>query len=231
MNEVKYDGVKMMLKQGRKYINHHMQLSDYDKLNLSISDSVILQSIRNVMLYIKQGNFSKLRENCYKCCIEIRESSVQGLGVFALEDIPKGKIVTYYHPAYLRTTNPENVNEGNFVDAVDGRNYSFNDARDIVERLLDYQIQNNHTYVYGDPGFKDEWSMLGHMINDLSYDGTDDYKWDKGNVYIHRNLTVTTLRPIKAGEELSYNYGLQFWFSPGAKYPQGRHNYMKKKKI
>ena len=37
-------------------------------------------------------------------------------------------------------------------------------------------------------------------------------------MYIHRNLTVTTLRQINTGEELSYNYGLPYWFAPGNKY-------------
>lgn len=227
MNEIKYDGLKMMLEQGHKYYNYHTELSILDKLNRNISDNEILQIIRNIMLDINQYNFSKLRDNCHKCCIEIRQSQCHGFGVFATEDIPKGKIITHYHPTYLRTTNPKNKNESCFIDAVNGKNYSVNDARDIDNRLLDYRLGDNNIFVYGDPCFKDEWSTLGHMMNDLSYDGNADYKWDKGNVYINRNLTVITLREIKTGDELSYNYCLPYWFAPGNKYPMGRHNYIK----
>lgn len=210
-----FDELSMMLKQGKRYEGYHKELSKLDKLNRSIDNNKILQTHKKLMSYIQQGDFSESRDTCHRC-IEIKESPIHGWGVFATRDISKGQIITQYYPAYLL-----DKTEGCFIEAESGRNCPINEMVNIVNKLSNYQIEDiNRHCVYGEPSFKSEWSMLGHMINDLSYDGSEDYKWDKGNVYINRDLTVLTTRYIKSGEEISYNYGLPFWFQPSQKFPR-----------
>jgi hypothetical protein len=132
-----------------------------------------------------------------------------GLGVFATEDIPKGTTVTIYPASFFA----EKKNGHDYWSAPD----DFPDDQRIGfirgEGRKYCMKSSTHEFI-GHPQRLDKWFLLGHMINDRGYDGTDVYKpYDNNNCYYWGN-EVVTFRDIQEGEELGITYGGQYWFEP-----------------
>jgi len=172
---------------------------------------------------IHTKDYSVTRKSCNDdCSIELRESPVGGVGVFATKDIKQATAITMYPPNYLRVM--LNPIEGSVMDATTAECMTQAQIDPIIDRLLDYKMgEDDKITMIGDPSFRDEWSFLGHMINDLSYDKTFEYKWDKANVCFGKTGHIVNIRDIKKGEELSLHYGVSYWFQGGVKYPESRH--------
>ena len=119
--------------------------------------------------------------------IEARKSPIHGNGVFALKSIKKGaQIIEYTGP---RMTHDE-VNEGDGGDVESGHTFLFTlndeyvidaDAEDTPAKWINHSCDPNCEAV-------------------MEEDEGDDRTKDRIFVYAIRN--------IKAGEELSYNYGI-----------------------
>jgi len=183
----------------------------------------LIANLMGVLKCISNKDYTATREMCgNECCVELRDSPLGGKGVFATKDIDVGTSCTMYPPNYLRCLNG---NKGFCLDSSTGECLQSQEIADeMTNRLLDYKMgEDEGITLFGDPEFNDEWSFLGHMINDLSYNKTFDYDWDKGNVLYNPTGHIISYMPIKKGEELSLHYDVGYWFKGGVKYPESRH--------
>ena len=210
-----------------KYLTHFTQMlsSRGDLLDSqSPTGNELLKQLTGLFSCIVLKDYTVSRKYCDdECRIELRDSPLGGKGVFATKDIDVGTICTMYPPNYLRNMNGNG--RGGILDSSTGRCLESQDEADVMtDRLIDYKMgEDLGITLFGDPEFNDEWSMLGHMINDKSYDKTFDYKWDKANVLYIKTGHIVSYIPIKKGEELSLHYDVSYWFKGGCKYPDSRH--------
>jgi hypothetical protein len=141
--------------------------------------------------------------------VEITETETMGKGVFASIDIPKGSYVTIYPAHYFclkeGTHHQWQVPVNCDKTCKELQDYMNGDAKFYI-------MDGNHHRFIGDKNRLDQWWMLGHMINDTAYDGTDKYK-PYGNVNCYfKGSRILTIKDIKKGEQLSVSYGSQYWF-------------------
>ena len=210
-----------------KYFTHFTQMlsSRGDLLDSqSPTGNELLIQLTRLFSCLVLKDYTESRKLCNdECCIELRDSPLGGKGVFATKDIDVGTICTMYPPNYLR--NIGRLGLGSCLDSSTGKCLKSQDEADVMsDRLIDYKMgEDLGITLFGDPEFNDEWSFLGHMINDKSYDKTFDYKWDKANVLYIKTGHIVSYIPIKKGEELSLHYDVGYWFKGGVKYPDSRH--------
>lgn len=140
-----------------------------------------------------------------KNIVEVKDSSIQGKGVFALQDILPGQIATVYpcHGFYHRG----------------------------VCQFKDYKMffKNMETSFYGNPCILDD-GLLGHMVNDSARNVGNLSQLSKDNIkncieYLIEStqysncalvpgdhfVYVKATKPIAAGEELLCSYGPVYW--------------------
>jgi SET domain-containing protein len=119
--------------------------------------------------------------------IEVRHSTIHGTGVFATANLPKGQEVVYY-AGKLMTHEEADVAEGNDVDTGHTFLFTLND-RYVIEGGIDGNEARwiNHSC---DPNCE---ALLVE-----SEDGDP----------AHDRIVIETIRPIRAGEELTYDYGI-----------------------
>lgn len=208
-----------------RYVSHFTQMMNVDKAlqRDTPTGERLIANLIGLLKCIHNKDYGTTREMCRnECCIELRDSPLGGKGVFATKDIDVGTTCTMYPPNYLRITN------GDFrviLDSSTDECVEQDVADEMADRLLDYKIgEDSGISVFGDPEFNGEWSMLGHMINDLSYNKTFHYDWDKGNVVYNKTGHIVNYMPIKKGEELSLHYDVLYWFKGGVKHPESRHS-------
>jgi hypothetical protein len=224
-----FDGHEYMIKTMRqdKYMEFWGQFTGVGEQLDAITPpwDGLIRRMTDLVSCIHMKDYTHTRQCCLNnCCLEVRESPLGGVGVFATKDIQQGQAITMYPPNYIRVTNPNNSNECSFMDANTQETLPQREMDSISNRLLDYKMGEDGIILYGDPEFNEEWSMLGHMINDFSYDGTFDYKWDKANVLYCKLGHVVSVKDIKVGEELSLHYGVSYWFEGGVRHPESRHH-------
>jgi len=159
-------------------------------------------------------------------CLEVNNSSIHGLGVFANSDIPSGMVVGIY-PSHGEMDDNGNV----FCNEKYRREILATDKSIIDE----YKIKlTDKTFVFGLPQIQEDY-LLGHLIND-SYPSVQDLKhidtiesFSKGyekyliNSIIRNNcvfvtykdiIYVKTVKPISCGEELVTSYEISYWCEP-----------------
>lgn len=165
--------------------------------------------------------------------VEIKESKIHGLGVFAMQDIKKGELITYY-PAHYVVLYPEGrMNKGGvkkaYLEGKTVKDHKF----ECPENARDYEFEINSFYsIAGDPRIYDNLTYVGHMINDGARGHSTYEKYDEKDERIYNMvvrakcnaqhtfiadglLSVKTLamRDIKAGEEILAPYGYGYWKS------------------
>tara|TARA_Y100001937_G_scaffold89781_2_gene121450 strand:- start:1524 stop:2201 length:678 start_codon:yes stop_codon:yes gene_type:complete len=162
--------------------------------------------------------------------VEVKESGLKGggMGLYATKDIEKGGFITTYPVHFILAYNEEKKGM-EFACCND----LFPDVKVAHDELDDYRdyamgIQKGFT-ILGCPKFTNDSRLVGHMINDLCYDGTDEYKTENCNCEYHF-MDVIANKKIKAGEELSVKYGKDYWFSPQGKDQIPRHEELNKNK-
>jgi hypothetical protein len=143
--------------------------------------------------------------------VELRDTGDAGMGVFATTDLPKGEVVTIY-PAHLFCKNNGDGTE----------NWSVDTRMEWDKEALDefvhgegriYTMKNRQWKYIGLPDKTDKWWLIGHMVNDRGYNGTEDYEpYSRANCFFYGNAIMTT-QDIKQGEELSVSYGSAYWFA------------------
>lgn len=142
--------------------------------------------------------------------VYIKKSNIEGLGVFAKEDLKKGEIVSLYPSDIVR------LHFGQFY------HQAFNDVKEINENnRYAYKI-NDYCTIMGDPTLIDDMNLVGHIVNDFcKTDGTKEQNniYDK-KAHYYRNcmyypyhifVLIVTTKDIKKDEELLVMYGIDYW--------------------
>lgn len=117
-----------------------------------------------------------------KFALEVRASDVHGKGVFAQEDLPKGKKLLRYKGELISWKEADRRHPHDPEDP----NHTFYFALES-EKVIDGGVKGNDA----------RW--INHSCEPNCEAMEDE---DKNRVYIY------TVRKIKAGEELTYDYGL-----------------------
>lgn len=161
--------------------------------------------------------------------LEVRQSEINGLGVFATRTLPPHSVLTAY-PCHLYSRGL--VVKSNCTQEVDF-------SPQNLQRLADvYGYQLNDCRLIGVPELHSEKALLGHLLNDGClvnvFHGTplpalEDplvlgrlLKLFYANALRHTNChfrnahndlmaCVVSTREIAAGEELLLSYGLSYW--------------------
>lgn len=169
--------------------------------------------------------------------IEIRPSSVHGLGLFANQPITKDTIITYY---------PINVIQINDAFSAENNNKLLIDRLRLddssVDRTYAYTCSSRfqpgyHVFIYGFPDIINDKKLLGHMINDGGnnvYDGVNieslenivKFKNKLAEYYINCNkrvnckynecnctVQIIATRDINKDEEILTSYDASYWYS------------------
>jgi hypothetical protein len=135
---------------------------------------------------------------------EVRKSNIDGLGLFAKEDIQKNKIITFYPVHYLLG---------------DKLNYmsKFYLSNDIITSNLSMETFNVRDYILtgqevellaigGHPKMYKDYEN-GHMINH-SDDANSYFQLVNGDDnYLCNIWMIISTKDIKEGEEITVNYG------------------------
>lgn len=163
--------------------------------------------------------------------VEVRDSPVEGKGVFAKRDIAVGDLITLYPCDFLTTVVSGDRTNGSpiiceyvaaphlSIEMVDkARNPAFTTKiNEYTFNITDKLSAIGHPDMIGDSAY------LGHMCNDGGY--SSDIKTlseyitraiEKGNAIIEPlwgglHLAVLAAKPIKAGDEVLIAYGPEYW--------------------
>ena len=143
---------------------------------------------------------------------EIKQSSLKnaGLGVFTKIDIPKGVPIIKYPVHYL-----VKINDGHNAEIAFCRDLYDNEEtaiKHLEEDLKEYQYRlSENLVIVSDPQFTKNKVLCGHYCNDRGYNPDKTYKPDLNNC-MARYEDVFSMRDIKAGEELTFQYGKKYWY-------------------
>jgi hypothetical protein len=152
--------------------------------------------------------------------IKLQKSDIHGFGIFAIEDIKKGSVITYY---------PSHAITDNIIKKNGHKKYMFNDEPFKIN--CDYKQKINNYSIFGNPDKVENALLLGHMINDSSCvcidsDNISDveiknsvcrYILESNNncmikldEYIGIAYIITT-KNIKKNEEIHVSYFPEYW--------------------
>lgn len=157
----------------------------------------------NIIMNLTNSNKKIIRGH-----IEIKESPLGGLGVFATNDIPKNTLVTRYPINFLMN------NETRAVTACPDLYSDLSSLQNCEDYVMKITIpDSNTTYsAIGDPQYKDNDDFLGHMLNDKAFKkGKNIYNTEDNNCESF-GLEIYTIRDVKKGSELTHSYGKEYWF-------------------
>lgn len=146
---------------------------------------------------------------------EVKESPIQGVGLFAKKDITAGQFITMY-PIHQYAVKSD--------DGIWKMKSVFNDVEPYDGYGLDI---DDNVQIYGCPTFHSNPMFNGHIANDpvMSLDHSDMNKFIlsyylatkvKGNAKYEKNkhmVSLVAVKDIKAGEEILVPYSLPYWFS------------------
>lgn len=174
--------------------------------------------------------------------VELRNSNIHGMGLFATCDIPKNKIVTLYPAHSVSLINYKEKQRRDLTLKGSNKFIENIDYYQNIYSLGEYNTIFGYYEITGDPNQIDNKLFIGHMLNDgignifedIPYEELkedlelceqifDEYENEKINNCDIKILTnnpigcIVTNRSIKAGEELLTQYGLQYWY--GIEYP------------
>ena len=157
-----------------------------------------------VIMKLTNAN-EKVRKNH----IEIKESPLGGLGVFATRDIPKNTLVTRYPIHFLMN------NKSRAVSACPNLYQDLTtmpDCRDYIIKITSPELKKNYSII-ADPQYKDNYDLLGHILNDKGFKkGKNTYHPEHNNCEIF-GTDIYTMRNIKKDSELTFSYGEEYWFA------------------
>lgn len=151
--------------------------------------------------------------------IEVRKSQIHNNGVFAIKNIKKNKIITFY-PAHAICDTRRKYDKITYASNKFKINYKYQ-----------YPISDDY-FIYGNPNDYSNYSLLGHMINDSSYiDSIDISSTEIKNSVARYILSsnnncrikydpdtdivyILTIKPIKKDEEILMSYLPILWLKP-----------------
>jgi len=161
--------------------------------------------------------------------IELKESKIHGLGVFAKQKINKGELITFYPGDFVEYTSNEDRHLPHHLTILfrsKRLENRFGQVTDSSYRNSDYGFDlNNHYAIIGCPQFNDDTNYMGHFIND----GARTNSTEKSNeIYLEisklkRNckfhilkdlhVAIISTKNINIDEELYVTYGISYWFN------------------
>jgi len=161
--------------------------------------------------------------------VELKNSLIHGLGVFAKQNINKGELITFYPGDFVEyTPNEDSHLPNHFTILYRSQRFEnkFGEVSDSKYRDNDYAFEVNSFYgIIGCNHFTDDPNYLGHFIND----GAKTNSTEKSNeIYLQisnlkRNcqfhilkdlhVAIVATKNINIGEELFITYGLNYWHS------------------
>ena len=154
-------------------------------------------------------------------CCKVKPSSVHGLGVFATRDITEGSYVTLY-PADDIFFTPTWGQEDHVV-TMNGGLLPKSVVNSYTLKLTGEYKQLAMLGAVGDPRKHDNPHYLGHMLNDsvkLSnpeaaavYNRISFLRENCVDVHYEGLQFMAATRDIKAGEELFFTYGVDYWLN------------------
>ena len=138
--------------------------------------------------------------------VYVKQSNIEGLGVFAKNDIQCGEIVTIYPSDIVRLPNGNNL----YYEFTSDRNVTFHEK---------YAYKTEYAIIAGDNTCIDDMNLVGHIVNDgCCTDGTqksnNEYHTNNNNcIYYpyHMFILIVAYKNISKDEELLVSYGLDYW--------------------
>ena len=121
--------------------------------------------------------------------IEIRSIPKKGRGAFAKIDIPKGTVIE------IAPVIPMTLQEAQTISKTVVHFYTF----EWHEKDQETGVEYDSAIISG----------YGQMLNH-SEKPNAEFIWD----YPNRNIIMKSLKNIKAGEEITHDYGCDLWFNP-----------------
>jgi len=163
----------------------------------------ILQAVNEKEEYDKQP-----------CEIKTSEATNGGEGLFATEDIKEGEYITTYPVCWVVVQEEGKRSYATCQDVYPNYQKLVEEEDYLNKKCGNYSVGLFEDFTcLADPDVRYDNRLYGHMINDLSVEGEDEYDVDKRNVAFSF-LDVHAVRDIKKGEELSICYGKDYWDSP-----------------
>ncbi len=212
-----------------KFSEKRENLSQHEKEMLKFYRKVAVTALlTGHSAYVEKPLIDKLLLNCrvspysgIKCeDIEVRPSEIHGNGVFAINDIPSGTIISFYPVDGYNDDNTSNYKVCN--------DWIHNDKNVMENHSC---IINDNLKIVADPAKISNKSLLGHMINDSvgnTFKGTTTHDLQNGiyEYYMKSNnncklkineryglIYIVTTKNIEKDSELTFSYSPLYWFS------------------
>ena len=146
--------------------------------------------------------------------VQVAESAIHGVGVFAVKHINRGEVVTMY-PSHGAGTE---TGPGKVMLDIPGTRPEYQDlVLNMGEDTKKYEFVENGVHQVGIPSVRYP-CLLGHLLNDgsdISTKGTYTTTWLTRNnavFNVHRNVCyVQAVRDIEPGQEVTVAYGERYW--------------------
>ncbi len=152
--------------------------------------------------------------------VELKNSNIHGIGVFAKQNIQKFEIITLYPGDYLHYKSQS----GFMTLSIDPFVKNLPNSHDL---LKDYAFTVDDKYsICGHPNFIDNMAYVGHMIND----GAKSSRPEDEQIYLRASIaksnsgfvscdfsdgtyaiSIVAIRNISVGEEIFIHYGYNYW--------------------
>ena len=158
--------------------------------------------------------------------VEVKESAVHGLGLFAKTNILKGELITLYPGDIIEFTPNGDRDQANHLVRRSCSLRSQEQFANIDESSInyDYAFTLDKFYsIIGNPYFINDSSYLGHFINDSSvcYHNEESIRDYLSNINTKNNckfqilcglhVAIVATKNINIGEELFISYGIKYW--------------------
>lgn len=161
-------------------------------------------------------------------CLEIKDSTIHGKGVFANRDIPLGMVVGIY-PCHGIIEDNKYFSFGEYISYVE--KYKETKTETELEKYKICVDMNNNIFIFGIPEIQNDY-LVGHLINDSCsfvndlFNITDVKTFSKPfERYLINSLSknncvfvkylglvyIKTIKLIKSGEELVTSYDIGYW--------------------
>ena len=159
--------------------------------------------------------------------VEVKESNIHGIGVFAKQNILSGELITFY-PGDLVEYNPneDRLIPGHISYVIKSKSlenqFPNKTYLDLMSNDYAFDINTKYTMI-GHPYFKECMDYVGHLIND----GAKSNSTLKSNEIYYKiskikqncdfyslkdlHIAIIATKNINIGEELFIHYGVGYW--------------------
>lgn len=157
------------------------------------------------LLSLHEADLPKLNK------IYIKNSNIQGLGVFALKNIKKGDIISLYPSELVIYHDNDKIYPIGTERVIKKYNLNKNMDDYMKNNVYIYNINENYSIV-GDPYYIKDTNHVGHILNDGCNDD-ENYKLNSNCIYYRYKIFILIVanRDINMNEELLVSYLQNYW--------------------